>query len=127
MAIKDAHIWVGQFASSKALDKYMEEDEDLDDEDDPISPFAADQKVAFYDHDLVFAQFKKKGTAKELVEGWGFPPKAVDSVVKAIEALKLEGLNAIFVADKGEFSKPKSVKGKGYQLWYVGQFKGCNT
>jgi hypothetical protein len=47
--------------------------------------------------------------------------------VKAIEALGEDGLNAIFVADKGEFSKPKSAKGKGYQLWYVGQFKGCNT
>lgn len=126
MLIKDAHIWVARFKSAKALEAYMEESYDEDDEDAPISRFAADQGIAFYDHDLVYAEFKKKATPRALIEIWEFPPKVTETVVKAVEALGLEGLNTSFVADKTEFSKPKSIKGKNYQLWYVGQFKGCN-
>lgn len=126
MLIQNAHIWVAQFTSAKALEKYMEEDFDADDDDTPISRFAADQGVGFYDHDLVYAEFLKKATPAALIECWGFPAKATAAVVKAVEALGLDGLNTSFIADQGEFEKPKSAKGKGYQLWYVGQFKGCN-
>jgi hypothetical protein len=126
MLIKDAHVWVARFKSQKALDQYMDEVFDEDDEDAPISRFAADQGVAFYDHDLVYAEFLKKATPGALIECWGFPGKATATVVKAVEALGVDGLNTSFIADKGEFSKPKSAKGTGYQLWYVGQFKGCS-
>ena len=47
MLINDAHIWVAQFKSKKALEAYMDEVFDEDDEDAPISRFAADQRVAF--------------------------------------------------------------------------------
>lgn len=126
MLIKNAHIWVGQFKSAKALEKYLEEVFDEDDEDAPINPFAADQGETFYDHDLVFAEFVKKATPQSLMACWEFPKKSIDAVVKAIEALGVEGLNCSFIADEGEFSKPKSVKKKDYQLWYLGKFKGCN-
>ncbi len=126
MSIRDAHIWVAQFKSEKALEKYMDEMYDEDDEEAPISPFAADQGETFYDHDLVYAEFLKKATPRVLIECWGFPKKATEAVVKAVEKLGVDGLNTSIVADKAEFSDPKSAKGKGYQLWYVGQFKGCS-
>ena len=126
MLINDAHIWIGLFDSQKRLDKYMEEDYG-DDEEDPISEFGRDQKVSFYDHDLVFAEFsKKKRPPAELMDGWEFPQKAVDKVVAAIEKLGVPTANVSFIADKGEFKKGRSAKGKGYELWYVGQFKGCS-
>ncbi len=126
MLIKDAHIWVARFKSQKALDKYMDEAFDEEDDDAPISRFAADQGVGFYDHDLVYAEFQRNATPRALIECWGFPEKAAEKVVKAVEALGVDGLNTSFIADKGEFSKPKSATGTGYQLWYVGQFKGCS-
>lgn len=126
MPIKDAHIWVARFKSKKALDEYMDETFDEDD-DAPISRFAADQGVGFYDHDLVYAEFLKNATPRALIECWGFPDKATAAVVTAVEALGVDGLNSSFIADKGEFSKPKSASGTGYQLWYVGQFKGCSN
>lgn len=126
MLIKDAHIWVARFKSQKALEKYMEETFDESDDDAPISRFAEDQGEGFYDNDLVYAEFQKNATPKELIGCWGFSEKATEKIVKAIEALGVDGLNTSFIADKGEFSKPKSVTGTGYQLWYVGQFKGCN-
>ena len=126
MAIKDAHVWVGRFKSQKALDAYMEEVLDEGDDDAPISRFAADQGVGFYDHDLVYAEFQKGATPAALIGCWGFPEEAAATVVKAVEALGADGLNTSFVADNGEFSDPKSATGAGYQLWYVGQFKGCS-
>lgn len=125
MAIKNAHVWVGQFKSAKVLDKYMDENFDEDDDKAPISKFAEDQKTAFYDSDLVFAQFTKKATPRSLVTGWEFAEKPTEAMVKAIEALNLSGLNVCIVADKGEFAKPKSAQGEGYEIWYVGLFKGC--
>ena len=126
MLIKDSHVWVGKFKSAKALEKYMEEVIDDDDDEAPISQFAADQGVAFYDHDLVFGEFLKKATPETLIACWAFPDKAKQAIVKAIEALGLDSLNVSLVADQGEFAKPKSAVGEGYQIWYVGKFKGAN-
>lgn len=126
MLINDAHIWVAFFASEDALEAYMEEQYDEDDEDAPISQFATDQGESFYDHDLVYAQFHDAPSARKLVEGWSFPEDAVEEVSKAISKLNLPNANTCFVADKDEFSNPTSAKGDGYELWYVGQFKGCS-
>ena len=47
-----AHIWLGPFASEAALNEYFVER--LDDDDDvSINQCAADQGVAFYDHDWI--------------------------------------------------------------------------
>jgi hypothetical protein len=127
MFINDAHIWIGLFDSQKRLDKYMEEEYGDGNDDEPISEFAKDQKASFYDHDLVYAEFSKKKVApQELITCWGFPKKAVEKVAAAIEKLGLPAANVSFIADKAEFKKGRSAKGKGYQLWYVGQFKGCS-
>ena len=89
MSIKDAHIWVAKFDSAKRLEKYMEEDFEAEEDGSPISEFAKDQQVDFYDHDLVFAEFKKgkKVAPQQLINGWGFAKKAVTQVVTAIEKL----------------------------------------
>ena len=126
MPIRDAHVWVARFQSQKALDAYMEEAFGDGDDDAPISRFAADQGAGFYDHDLVYAEFQKNATPRALTACWGFPEKATAAVVKAVEALGVDGLNTCFVADGGEFSEPRSATGADYQLWYVGQFKGCS-
>ena len=126
MLINDAHIWVAHFESEDALEQYMEETYDEDNDDAPISQFAADQGQAFYDHDLVYAQFHDSPTARVLVEGWGFPEESVATVVQAIVELNAPNANVCFVADKDEFDQPCSIKGNGYELWYVGQFDGCS-
>ena len=80
------HIWVARFKSKEALDEYMAEAIDEDDEDAPISRFAADQGVGFYDHDLVYAEFLKDATPRALIACWGFPDTATEAVVTAVQA-----------------------------------------
>lgn len=126
MLINDAHIWVAYFHSEDALERYMEESYDEDNDNAPISQFAADQGESFYDHDLVYAQFHDAPSPSDLIQGWGFPDDAVATVVEAIIRLNAPNANTCFVADKEEFANPRSIKGDGYELWYVGQFKGCS-
>ncbi len=126
MLINNAHIWVGFFDSKKRLNKYMKEAYGEDDDDSPISEFARDQGESFYDHDLVYAEYLRKATAQSLIEIWRFPKKSVVEVVAAIEKLGPLQLNVSFIADQGEFQSPRSAKGDDYELWYVGQFDGCN-
>lgn len=126
MLITDAHIWVARFDSKKILDKYMDEGFREEDDQTPISQFAADQGQWFYDHDRVFAEYMRKATPQALIECWNFPKKATKIVLDAVAALGLDCLNVSFIADNAEFSAPKSAKGQGYQLWNLGQFKGCS-
>ena len=44
-------VWVGTFGSQEAVDAYTAEQYDRDGE--PISPFAADIGLTFYDHDFI--------------------------------------------------------------------------
>jgi len=51
-------VWVGQFASEEAVDAYTAEQYDEDRDDEPISPFAADIGLKFYDHDFMEVHFE---------------------------------------------------------------------
>lgn len=126
MLINDAHIWVARFESEEALEQYMQEQYDEDDDDAPISQFAADQGESFYDHDLVYGQYHASPQVSDLIGGWGFPEEAVTKVAAAIAKQETAQANTCFVADKDEFSSPKSVKTQTYELWYIGQFDGCS-
>ena len=124
--IKDAHIWLARFDSQKRLDEYLEEDLGDDDNMGPISQFASDQRAKFYDHDLVYAEFKKKTNVLELIGCWKFPDASVKQVLQHVQNKRIVDVNTCFVADKNEFKRPRSAKGNGYELAYLGQFEGCS-
>ncbi len=117
------HIWLGKFASEAALDEYFEESYDEDDDDAPINGFAKDQRATFYDHDWVERSFKKGDDLKKLIKGHSWSEKYMSKVIAAAEKQKIAGANVFVMADRNEFRKPRSVKGKGYELWYVGTFE----
>jgi hypothetical protein len=126
MLINNAHIWIGLFDSKKRLEKYMEETYGEDEDESPISQFARDQWEWYYDHDLVYAEYIRKATVQTLIKVWGFSEQSVAEVMAAIEKLGPLKANVCFIADKDEFKAPRSATGNGYELWYIGQFDGCN-
>ena len=126
--INHAHIWLAQFASKKRFQQYLKEVVTrLDEDKTPINELAADQRVVFYDHDLVYAEFMSKPTIEKLISCWGFSEAGVVDVLAKVQKKKKYAMsNACIVADKAEFSKPRSASGDGYEVWYIGSFEQCN-
>jgi hypothetical protein len=59
-------VWVGQFGGQESVDEYLVEQYDEDRDDEPISPFATDIGLRFYDHDLIETHHEKGLSGKEV-------------------------------------------------------------
>ena len=108
-------VWIGTFPSEKALADYFEEQ--FDDQDKPLSPFAADQGQDYYDHDFIEFTFHKK--AKGIADIVNVHSHAISysaAVVAACKAKKITKANAIVLCFDGCIRKPKSVSKKGIEL-----------
>ena len=126
MPMETSHIWVAHFPSEKYLDEYFEEIYDEEDEDTPINRFAEDQGESFYDHDWVERSFCDSGDLKDLIINHSYAEDYIEKVIEIANANNLSGVNTFIMADKEEFSSPKSVDGDKYTIWYLGEFE-CNV
>lgn len=121
-------VWVGKFYSREALDSYLEETISGEPEDDdvPISPFAADQSETFYDSDFLEANFREEAdTVGSLLDEMSFAKSYGEAVKAAYENSKIDGANVVILSWAQQFKSPRSVTGSDYQLNYVGEF-ACN-
>ena len=57
-------IWVGTFGSQDAVDEYLMEQYEDDRDDEPLSPFAADVGLKFYDHDFIESNHESNLSSK---------------------------------------------------------------
>jgi hypothetical protein len=72
-------VWLGVFASEREFDAYMEEQYEEDDR--PLSPFAADFRFGWYDHDFLEAEWHPELIpALELLKGFSFGSSFVPEV-----------------------------------------------
>ncbi|MGK7925701.1 MAG: immunity 22 family protein [Spirulina sp.] len=60
--METSHIWLGNFPSADALEKYFAETYDEDDDGTPLNQFAADQGEHFYDSDWVEFSYSQTTT-----------------------------------------------------------------
>ncbi|HBN74705.1 MAG TPA: hypothetical protein DD473_02560 [Planctomycetaceae bacterium] len=121
MPMETAHIWLGQFHSEEKLVAYLEEQYDNDEV--PISQFAADQNESYYDHDWVEYNFCVSHELFELIDGASYSNDYLDEVIEVAAKIGIESANTFIMADFEEFDKPKSVNTHSYKLWYIGTFK----
>lgn len=124
MAMELSHEWLGRFDSEAVLDEYF--DEQYEDDDAPINAFAADQAEIYYDHDWVEREFHDSGDLRVLMDGASYTGEYLDDVIKKADGMGITNANTYILADARQFSKPKSVDGRGYQLWYIGSYN-CNV
>ena len=123
MPMEISHVWLGRFSSEAALDEYFEES--YDDDDAPINRFATDQDESFCDHDWVERNFKGSGDLRALIKGHSYSVDYIDDVIAKASTEGITNANTFIMADKNEFQNPRSLKGEGYVLWYMGAFN-CN-
>jgi hypothetical protein len=126
VAIHVTHIWLGRFMSGEAFDAYFEETYSEDDYETPISRFAEDQRVWFYDHDGVECSFNDAGELRSKIEPHSYSESYLDIVMTRATEQGITDANVFIMADQEEFEAPKSVTGADYQLWYLGTVE-CET
>lgn len=120
MAMETSHFWLGLFTSEEQLDAYFEEQYENDDA--PISRFAADQGKMYYDHDWVECGFDESGDLRILIKGASYSSDYLEKVIDAAIAQGIATANAYILADSDEFADPKSVNSSEYKLWYLGKY-----
>jgi hypothetical protein len=118
-----SHFWVGHFPEAKAADYFTEvwNEDDEDREHTPLSAFARDQGVRWYDHDFIEYGFKEgAGSIEELVTGYSYSDQWVAELSRRAAAVGLSGVNFFVFISEEEIGQPKSVRRDGYWLHYLG-------
>jgi len=115
-------IWVGRWPDEKAFHTFFEEVEEYVDRE-PISPFAASQKEWFYDHDFIEHQFHPLSDELDrmLLGHSGYPSWRV-AVLRKCKRRKLGALNGTVLAFGIQFARPRTYRGEGIELQYLGRF-----
>ncbi len=84
-------VWFGKFKSKTELEKYLKENY----EGGPISKFAEEFKINYYDHDFLEVKFlKDKGEVSELIEPLSYSKNFIGSCLQDIVELNLQESNA---------------------------------
>jgi hypothetical protein len=128
-----SHFWVGYFPEEKAAEYFVEvhgeddeedEDEEEEEEDSPVSAFARDQGVTWYDHDFLEYGFTKEAKPiEELAKGYSYSEQWAAELAHRAATAELTGINFFVFINKEEIAQPKSVQGDGYWLHYLGTIK----
>lgn len=117
-----SHFWLGKFTDRRRADKYFAEQ--YEDDDAPVSEFARDQGVRWYDHDFMESGFSKAAKSVEkLVKGYSYYEQWAEELARRAKDAGLTGANLLVFINKDQIKKPQSAKGKGYSLHYLGTIK----
>ena len=117
-------------SSAKSLDRATLGEVDFDevydpaDEDrthTPMSAFARDQGVSWYDHDFLEYGFSDTATSiEELVAGYSYSDQWGAEFARRVAAAGLVGVNWFAFISAAEIERPRSVQGDGYRYHYLG-------
>lgn len=130
--IDPSHIWVGQFrdnapenyfldpnSSEEAHAAYEARDYEL------FNQFAEEQGESSLDYDFCevsFVEWAEGEDPREFIDGHSYSESYLEEVVALVKKLKMRKINVFILASEGQVKAPKSVKGKGYRLEYLGIF-----
>lgn len=120
-----SHFWVGHVPKA-VRDGYFTEVYDETDEErehTPVSAFARDQGVDWYDHDFLEYGWGRAKTIQKLVAGYSYSDQWAEELARRAAAAALAGVNFFVFISKGEIAKPRSVHGEGYWLYYLGTIR----
>jgi Immunity protein 22 len=121
-----SHFWVGNFLADRA-EAYFAEIWDETDEDrnhTPLSEFARDQDVKWYDHDCIeYGQDDQAQSIQDLVDGYSYSDQWADEVERRIIAAGLQDINFLVLIGEEQIAQPRSIQGDSYWLHYLGTIR----
>ena len=117
-------LWVCLFPSADAVEASFAERYDQED-GVPISAFAADMGVWFYDHDFVYREFHEPPARmlEEALGRWDHLAWAHPQMLQAFRDSTFSPFNLFLVAFGREIEHPKSMSSAGRTLHYLGRFE----
>ncbi len=116
-------VWFGTFPSAEMLESYFAEKYDPDDDDEPISGFAADQRPPFYDHDFVEYGFHKAGDDPcSLLSSHSFSESYISDVRRIVAKESPGSWSSVVLAWGHAIDEPLSVESQEHTLRYLGNF-----
>src|SRR5262249_29916985 len=111
------HFWVGNFPEEIAGNYFVE---NRSEDDAPISAFARDQGVTYYDHDFLEYGWGKADTIQGLVARYSYSDQWAEELARRVAAAGLTGVNFFVFITQDEIEQPRSVRRDGYWLQYMG-------
>lgn len=119
---QSSHFWVGHFPEEIAGEYFVEiwDDEDEDREHTPLSAFARDQGVMWYDHDFLEYGWGNSTSIEELVSEYSYSDQWAAELARRVTEKNLTHVNFFVFIDEGEMEQPRSVKTDRYWLEYMG-------
>lgn len=123
--IETYHFWVGHVPVEIAGEYFVEAVNTSDDPDDPtpLSPFAIDQNVEYYDHDFLEYGWGHAPSLLELFQGYSYAEQWGEELAARCEAARLKDVNFFAFINEEEIEEPKSVRKEQYWLQYMGTIK----
>ena len=119
-----SHFFLGRFRSKSQFAKFLKEDYSKDDDDTPLSPFYGSQGQTFCDHDFLEHGFREtERTLKEFFAPYSYAEHWAGELAKRADDAGLQDANSLIFISKAEIRKPRSVKGDGFTLTYLGVIK----
>jgi len=118
-----ADIWIGYFPTEAAYEQYFAEAEEYEG-DTPISHFAREQEISFYDHDF-FATWFGVGDIESVCREMFSENMDLSAILAAVHRSARGAFNvvAMQVDELGEEHRARSVAGDQYWLAYLGRFE----
>lgn len=113
-------IWLGDFDSLDDFDDYL--DEQYEDDDAPISHFAEDTGLGWYDQDLVESYMnedEKRESIYDLIGPCSYSSSFVNAVIQSANKLGLKEAKATVLVFDCNYKKPETTAGP---LIFVGSF-----
>ena len=121
---KVVSVWVGLFGSQQAVDEYIVEQYDDDRDDEPISPFAADISLTFYDHDFIETHHEqglsRKGVAVFLEHSYG--QSFGEETWKAAKSLHVGEFDTVFLLYGYNHACYPQASRQARQVTFIGTF-----
>jgi hypothetical protein len=110
-------IWVGTLTSDVDLRAYLEEQ--YEDDDAPISQFAKDCGLGWYDHDFVESRFVDRISIRELLSPFSYAQTFVEAAVEESARKGVAQANSVVVVFNCDYSMPATGQ---CRLTFLGSF-----
>ena len=120
MRKESSYFWLGQFASAGNCDKYFNCQYDI--LQAPISQFALDLGIKYYDPSQIAYYFKEVDTIGALIDGCPYHEQYGSLITsEAVKTIK-HVPNVFVMVNEAAIPFPKTILGKDMMLIYVGRY-----